>query len=181
MKPVVERLQDGWLWLRVADSSWDDPLDPSFAADQGGRWNPPKSFPTLYLNEDLATAKLQIEAMTDGFPVRPDDLDDGFDLIVATLPGSQDVADAVTESGLVALGLPKTYPRYGNGRPVRRGACQPVGREVHDAGLRGVKARSALADDRSGRELAWYPARPSSHATLVRRIPFREWWSLDQL
>jgi hypothetical protein len=176
VRPRSEMLVDGHRWLRVADPLWDDPLDPSFAAEHGGRWNPPGSFPTLYLNEDLETARAQVIALLSGSPVEPDDLDEGFDLVLATLPRSQEVADAVTDPGLAALGLPDTYPKYRNGQPIRREACQPIGDLVHGAGLRGVHARSAAIDDGSGRELAWFPARPSSQAILRDRLTFTEWW-----
>ena len=176
MKPLAHSLADGHPWLRVADPAWHDPLDPSYAAEHGGRWNPPGSFPTLYLNEDLTTARAQVTSLLQGSPVQPDDLDDGFDLVVATLPRSQEVADAMGDEGLERLGLPATYPRHRNGKPVRHDVCQPVGQAVKDAGLRGVHARSAVVDDGTGRELAWFPARESSRATPVRRLVFGEWW-----
>jgi hypothetical protein len=176
VNPVVHILPDGHPWLRVADPDWNDPLDPAYAATYGGRWNPPGSFPTLYLNEDLPTARAQITALLEGSPVHPEDLDDGFDLVVARLPRSQEVADAIDDDGLERLGLPDTYPRYRNGKPVRHDVCQPIGAEVKHAGLRGVHARSAVVDDGSGRELAWFPARETSRATPVRRLVFRDWW-----
>lgn len=160
----------------MADPAWSDPLDPSYAAERGGRWNPPNSFPTLYLNEDLATARAQIDKLLEGSPIAPEDLDGGFDLVAATLPRSQEVADAVSEEGLVALGLPGTYPRHPNGRPIRHETCQPVGEEVHGHGLRGVYARSAATAGESGRELGWFPATEASRATLVARLGFNEWW-----
>lgn len=173
---MVVRLRDSQEWLRVADPSWDDPLDPSYAAEKGGRWNPPNSFPSLYLNEDMATARAQIVKLLEGTPVEPEDLDPGFDLVVATLPRSQDAADAISDEGLVALGLPETYPRHRNGRPVRHQTCQPVGEAVHALGLRGVYARSAAMPDGAGRELAWFPARADSKAGLVSTLSFEEWW-----
>lgn len=176
MNPIVERLTDGHRWLRVADSDWVDPLDASFAAERGGRWNPPGSYPTLYLNEDLTTARAQVTALLAGSPVEPDDLDAGFDLVLATLPRSQDVADAVGDDGLRAVDLPVTYPRYRNGQPVRHDVCHTIGEQVHGAGLRGVHARSAATEDGSGRELAWFPARASSRASMVERLLFRDWW-----
>ena len=169
-------LTDGHNWLRVADSGWEDPLDPSYAGTHGGRWNPPHSYPTLYLNEDLATARARLLALLEGSPVTPDDIGGGFDLVVATLPRSQDVADGVGADGLEALGLPATYPKYRNGLPVRHDVCQPVGLEVKEAGLRGVRARSAATEDGSGREPAWFPARPSSRATMLERLSYRDWW-----
>lgn len=176
MTPRVERLSDGHEWLRVADPDWADPLDPSFAAEQGGRWNPPGSHLTLYLNEDMPTARAQVNKLLEGSSVEPEDLDPGFDLVLATLPRSQDVADAMSEEGLEALGLPASYPRYGNGRPVRHDVCQPVGVAVYEAGLRGIHARSAVDDSGDGRELAWFPARTTSRALLVSRLPFEDWW-----
>lgn len=181
MKPVVIRLRDGHEWLRVADPRWTDPLDPSFAADRGGRWNPPNSFPTLYLNEDLATARAQIIKLLQGSPVEPDDLDPGFDVIVATLPRAQDAADAFTDRGLLALGLPESYPRHRNGRPVRHETCQPIGEQVQVLGLRGLLARSAAMPEEAGRELAWFPARADSTATQVERLSFTEWWFPETL
>ena len=170
------RLTDRHPWLRVADPGWGDPLDPGFARDRGGRWNPPGSFPTLYLNEDLYTARAQVTKLLEGSPVEPEDLDPGFDLVVATLPRDQIAAEATTDMGLEDLGLPATYPRYGNGRPVLHGVCQSVGEAVHRAGLRGVYARSAATADGSGRELAWFPARESSKAIMVERRGFEAWW-----
>lgn len=175
---ITERLRDGHRWLRVADASWEDPLDPGYAAIHGGRWNPPRSFPVLYLNEDLETARAQIRLMLDGSPVDPEDLDPPFALIVAALPRSQTVADATTSEGLRSLGLPESYPIDETGTRVPRERCQPIGVDIHDAGLRGVHCRSAATPDGSGRELAWFPARPSSRARRVGEpIPFAEWWS----
>lgn len=176
MKPVTTQLIDGHEWLRVADPAWEDALDPEYAARIGGRWNPPGSFPTLYLNEDLHTARAQILKLLEGSPIEPDDLDLGFDLVAAALPRTQTVADLRHEEGLEAMSLPATYPRYTNGRPVQHEVCQPVGSEVHAQGFRGVFARSAATSDGSGRELAWFPARKSSTAKLVRRHSFAEWW-----
>jgi len=176
---IVERLRDGHRWLRVADEHWDDPLDPTFAQVHGGRWNPPHSFPVLYLNEDIDTARAQIRHLLAGQPVGPEDLDPPYVLVTATLPRSQLVADAVTDEGLIELGVPVTYP-VENGMPVPWKRCRPVGVEVHDAGLRGVHCRSAATSDGSGRELAWFPARPASRARPVGDpVPFREWWGSE--
>jgi len=72
----------------VADGTWRDPLDPSFAAQRGGRWNPPGSFPSLYLNEDQVTARTNLRAFIAGWPYEPEDLrdDNGPVLVGATLP-----------------------------------------------------------------------------------------------
>lgn len=175
--PLSTRLSEGHLWLRVADQTWNDPLDPTFAQRHGGRWNPPRSYATLYLNEDVETARAQIRQMLEGSPVRPEDIDQGYVLITATLPTRQDVADGITDEGIRALGLPRTYPLNGSGHIVDHDVCQPIGEDIEEHGLRGIHARSAAISDGSGRELAWFPARPSSRAKPIGDpIPFGEWW-----
>ena len=177
IKPVPRRLPNTKRWYRVADEKWGDPLDPTFAQRHGGRWNPPKSHPTLYLNEDVDTARAQIQRMLEDSPVRPDDLDPPYVLVMATLPSRQVVADAVTDVGLDALGLPATYPIDDDGAAIPHATCQPIGSVVKDEGLRGVHTRSAATIDGTGRELAWFPARRSSQATAFGDpLPFSEWW-----
>ena len=171
-------LPEGRVWLRVADPLWTQPLDPSFAAATGGRWNPPDSFPVLYLNADVGTARLQIDRMVEDQPFTADDLaDDAYLLIAATLPRSQTCADAVSRTGLQALGLPPSYPLGASGRRVERAVCQSIGAEVHDAGLRGVWCRSAASPLHRGRELAWFPASARSRARPIwtEGQPFGQW------
>ncbi len=60
---VIEDIVEDHEWLRVADPSWVDPLDSTFAATAGGRWNPPDSFRVLYLNEDVVTARLNLRTV----------------------------------------------------------------------------------------------------------------------
>ena len=177
ISPIPRRLPNTKQWFRVADEKWDDPLDPGFAQRFGGRWNPPNSHPTLYLNEDLHTARAQIARMLDGSPVRPDDLDPPYVLVAATLPSRQVVADAVTAFGLDSLGLPATYPIDSGGNTIQHSVCQPIGSTVKGNSLRGVHTRSAATPDGTGRELAWFPARASSRATAIGDpLSFSEWW-----
>lgn len=172
MTPREVRLPDGRLWLRVAAPTWSDPLDPSYARQRGGRWNPPGSYPTLYLNGDVATARMRIERMIEGSPVTFDDLDDdAYLLVAAILPPAQTCADAVSASGLRALGLPDSYPLDARGEAVEHGACQAVGQRIRDQGLRGVWCRSAATADGRGRELAWFPAGRRSRARSVWADP----------
>lgn len=175
---IDERLPDGHEWLRICEASWQDPLDDTFARDRGGRWNPPGSWRTLYLNEDLVTARLNLDHFIAEWPYRPEDLDEdnGPHLAVATLPRNQTVADVHTPDGVAAVGLPATYPLDADGGLVPQAACQRVGEEVHAAGLRGIRCRSARAPDGAGRELAWFPATSRSRAHLVTRLPFPEWF-----
>lgn len=175
---ITEDLQDGHEWLRICEASWSDPLDDTHAQVRGGRWNPPDSWRTLYLNEDLVTARLNLRRFIAGWPYEPEDLrpDAGPHLAVATLPRSQTVADVHTPEGVAAAGLPATYPLDTTGAVVDHVVCQAVGQRVHDAGLRGVRCRSAPAPDGAGREVAWFPATSRSHATLVERLSFDEWY-----
>lgn len=174
----TEQIPDGYRWLRVADPAWHDPLDPSFAAAGGGRWNPAGSFPVLYLNEDLVTARINLQLFIDGWGYGPEDLrdDSGPVLVAATLPRAQVVADAHSDIGLAAAGLPTTYPVDGDGRPIGHDRCQPVGVAAKQAGLRGVRCRSARPVHGASRELAWFPATSRSRAHPVSVAPFRAWF-----
>ncbi|MCB1746241.1 MAG: RES family NAD+ phosphorylase [Gammaproteobacteria bacterium] len=178
MPLVVERLADGHTWWRIADRSWDDPLDPGHANRRGGRWNAPGDGPTLYLNADLVTARLNLRTFIAGWPYEPEDLrdDNGPLLIGATLPRRQRVCDAHSALGVVRAGLPPNYPRDENGAPVGHARCQPIGSRARAAGLRGVHARSAPSPDGAGRELAWFPAGPRARARRVETLSFVAWF-----
>lgn len=175
---IDEGLDDGHKWLRICDASCEDPLDDTFAQARGGRWNPPASWRTLYLNEDLVTARLNLERFIAGWPYEPEDLDDGTGphLAEATLPRAQDVADVHTPDGVAAVDLPPTYPTDSTGALVPHDLCQHVGERAHVAGLRGIRCRSAQAPHGAGRELAWFPATARSRAHLVTRRTFADWF-----
>lgn len=93
--------------------------------------------------------------------------------MTATLPARQRVADATTDTGLVALGLPRTYPRRARAGQVPWRDCRRAARAVRSEGLRGVLARSAALE--GGRELAWFPARGAHATTLGEPLPFAAW------
>lgn len=175
-----EALPEHHFWWRVADPVWTDPLDANFAGRRGGRWNPPDSFPVLYLNEDRMTARLNLLAFIAHWPYEPEDLrdDTGPLLVGCTLPPHQLVGDAHTAAGLRAAGLPATYPLDEAGEIVPHPRCQPIGVRAKAARLRGVHARSARSPDGAGRELAWFPANVRSRARHVAKLRFTEWyWS----
>lgn len=172
------RIPEGRVWLRVAAPAWEDPFDPSFARNQGGRWNPPGSYPVLYLSGDIRTARAQVERMLAGSPVHIDDLgDDAYVLVVATLPQRQTCADAVSVDGLRALGLPDTYPLDSTGALIGHSVCQAIGKRVRTRGLRGVWCRSAATTDGRGRELAWFPAtsRSTARKAWENALPLGAW------
>lgn len=172
---ITERLS-AREWWRIADATWTDPLDPSFAAARGARWNPPASFPTLYLNEDRVTARLNLQLFIAGWPYEPEDLrdDTGPVLVGVRLPRHHIVLDAHTPAGLSSLGLPATYPLDASGALVPHPTCQAVGARVAAAGLRGVRCRSARTPEGAGRELAWFPDRGC--ARLTRRLAYGAWY-----
>jgi hypothetical protein len=173
--PRTVRLEDGRTWWRVADLAWADPLDPTWADRTGGRWNAPGDGPTLYLNGDVATARSQIGRMLRGTAIDVEDLRDDapFVLVPVGLPARQRVADATTDIGLRALGLPRTYPRRPRGGEVPWSDCRRAAREVRAARLRGVLCRSAALD--GGEELAWFPARAARADVVGDPQPFAAW------
>ncbi|MFP4636178.1 MAG: RES family NAD+ phosphorylase [Nitriliruptoraceae bacterium] len=175
---ITEHLPDRHEWSRICEAGWDDPLDPSFAQVRGGRWNPPGSWPTLYLNEDMVTARLNLTRFIADWPYEPEDLadDTGPHLAIATLPRNQRVTDLHSPRGLAAVGLPASYPLDGAGELVDHRACRAIGEQAHGAGLRGVRCRSAQAPRGAGREVAWFPATSRSRAHLATRLPYTEWF-----
>ncbi len=177
---INESLVDRHTWWRIASSSWGDPLDAGFARDQGGRWNPPESFSTLNLNEDVVTARINMQLFTEQWPYEPEDLRSANapNLIGVALPRRQLVADVHTPEGCHAVGLPPSYPLDVSGQSISHDQCQAIGLQVHEQGLRGVRSRSAQAPLGAGRELAWFPATTRSKARATSMTPFEEWfWS----
>lgn len=173
--PRAVSLEDGRTWWRVADVAWDDPVDPVWADRVGGRWNTPGDGPTLYLSGDVGTARAQVARMLEGTAIDPEDLRDDapFVLVPVGLPDRQRVADATTDVGLAALGLPRTYPRRPRRGDVPWSDCRKAARVVRRVSLRGVLARSAALHP--GQELAWFPARGAAARINGRVRAFAEW------
>ncbi len=178
-----EMLPDVHTWWRIANPAWANPLDPRFAQQQGGRWNPPGSFPALYLNEDMVTARLNLFDFISKWPYEPEDLRDntGPALVGCSLPRRQVVCDACSSAGVRAVGLPDTYPLERDGALVPHARCQSIGAQVKAAHLRGVRSRSAQSRDGIGRELAWFPASTRSVARRAQTLAFTTWfWGLHR-
>jgi hypothetical protein len=174
---ITEPLPEGQVWFHVVDPAWDTPVDPATAEAAGGRWNPPGSFPTLYLAESMTAARADVVRLFAGTPVHPEDLRDdrGPALARVVLPKRQTVVDVHTNAGLDAAGLARSYPSTSTGRPIPIGRCQAIGAEAHAAGARGVHARSPEASALHERTLAWFPT-PRAHAEVVGVVPFGDWW-----
>ena len=163
----------GGLYYRVADPDWADPLDPSFAAaPPGQRWNP-TGLACLYLNHDKTTARANLTKRFEGLPYGPEDLHPATaPLLLGVDVPEGEAADAYTEAGLTAVGLPTTHPYDSTRDLIPHRACQPIGRAAYDSGLDGVDCRSAAADN--GRELAWFPRHRTASGSS--RLAFDHWW-----
>lgn len=163
----------GGRYFRVVDWHWHDPLDASHSArPPGGRWNP-AGLPCLYLNADVQTARANALHRFAGRPVSIDDVDPASapHLVEVEVPPGT-AADAFSEAGLKAVGLPSTYPREPDGTVVPHSRCQPIGRAAVEAGLNGIDCRSAAPG--GTRELAWFA--DTGTPRLVSRRPQPQWW-----
>ncbi len=172
---ITHALPSAHTWLRLTQPHYEDPFDTTFAQQRGGRWNPPTSWPTLYLNEDLATAHAQVRHLFVGRGIEPDDLGDDAPIMLAAakLPERQQAADVFTSAGLAAAGLDSGHPLARDGVPIQRDITQAIGAEVHGAGLGGVRCRSATG---AGCELAWFPAAAANvRPVWARPLPYGAW------
>jgi RES domain-containing protein len=157
----VRTIRRGGPYLRVANPGWNDPLDGGHAALRGGRWNPPESFPVVYLCRGAAVARANVYRQLARQPYGPEDLRPGAGpVLVATRVPEDRYLNVVTDAGCAAVGLPRGYPRDGRGRIVPHRRCRPIGERAHERGLPGIAARSAApsAPD-GGEELAYFGPR----------------------
>lgn len=165
-------VQRGGDYLRVADPEWANPLDPSYAQRGGGRWNRPGSFPVVYLNADIATARANVDRKFAGLPYGPTDLVSNRRpiLVGADVPRDR-YADVVTDQGCIRCGLPSSYPLDDRGREISHEVCRVVGDEAKRQRLPGIACRSAARP--IGEELAWFTDEPGD-ATNPRA--FDDWY-----
>lgn len=165
-------------WYRLADPSWDNPLDPTFARDAGGRWNPPGAFDVLYLNGDAATARVNFSLFLEGQPFGPEDLREETApvLFELQLPAQQIVCDAASDPGLIAVGLPASYPLDRDGEAVRHNVCQRVGEHAFVAELDGVSCRCARASNPTLQELAWFSRGREGLVASQTPQSFSQWY-----
>lgn len=168
----------GGRYLRVANPDWEHPLDGSHARDAGGRWNRPGSYPVVYLNRSARTARLNCLHKYAELPYGPEDLDEAeAPVLVATDVPDGEHADCLTDGGLDGWGLPASYPRHPDGRPVGWEQCQPIGEVAHDAGLDGIACRSAAnGAGPHDHELAYFERDDVPGLEEVERRPFADWF-----
>lgn len=168
-------------YYRVADPQWEHPLDGSFSMRFGGRWNAPASFPVTYLNADLGTARANARHLLteklSGQPFAAEDLESSELPILLSLDiPPRAYLDIVSGSGIVANGLPATYPSDGMGCIVPWDVCQPIGQKAWNEELPGIACRSAAAHaPPEGEELAWFD-RHEVELEVKNTQPFDEWY-----
>jgi RES domain-containing protein len=163
---------------RLAEPDWTDPLDTSYSRQRGGRWNPPGSFGVLYLNRDVRIARLQVVHKLSGHPYGVEDLDEAeqHDLVDVKV-AEREWLDCVTAAGLEVVGLPGTYPRHRNGRPVRHSDCRVVGQAGFDDGRPGIACRSAATNaSPTDEELGVFDRDADASAQMTGRHPFADWF-----
>jgi hypothetical protein len=173
----VRTIARGGVYVRVADPRWRDPLDGRYARVRGGRWNPPGSFPVVYLCRSVEVARAVVFQKLEPHPYGPEDLDPRTaPVLVSARVRSARFVDALTPRGLDSAGLPRTYPRDGRGRIVSWDRCRPIGTVAWEEGRAGIACRSAAPTaPTGGEELAWFQRGGRKLRRLaVRR--FEEWF-----
>ena len=171
-------LTRGGRYARVVDPEWRRPLDPSFAAERGGRWNPPSSFPVMYLCAAREVARANVLRRFAGQPYGLLDLQpDRRPALVETDVPEHRAVDVVTDAGCRAAGVPTTYPYDQRGRRIGWQRTQPIGAAARDQGERSIACRSAaLPKGERGEELAWFPRAAGDRLRVATRRAFDEWF-----
>ena len=169
----------GGTYLRVADPSWRSPLDGRFAGERGARWNPPDSFPVVYLCSTVEIARANVLRRFDGLPYSALDLlPDRRPTLIETDVGSHRAVDVITDAGCRAAGLPTTYPRAADGTEIGWDRCRATGRIAWDQGERSIACRSAAARPTDlGEELAWFVRDTADRLRVRRRRAFDDWFA----
>ena len=166
---------------RVADPSWQDPLSGAYSMRFGGRWNAPGSFPVVYLNADIPTARANarrhLTEQLRGYPYGAQDLDPSeLPVLVSTDLPQHDYLDIVTDGGIDGVGLPVTYPKDSHGDPIPHEPCREIGQHAWDAGLSGIACRSAATTaPPNGEEVAWFD-RHEEELKVKKTRSFAEWY-----
>ena len=175
---TFRHVERGGTYSRVADPDWPNPLDGSHAAAGGARWNPPGSFPVVYLNRDVETARANVRGKFEGQPFQAEDLrpDRRPNLVHTDVPTDRYV-DVVTDAGCKTAGLPATYPLDAHGKEIPHETCQPIGLEAWEHGEPGIACRSAApAAPPAGEELAWFE-RDTPLEPLQAQVFERWYWA----
>jgi RES domain-containing protein len=162
---------------RVADPDWLRPLDGRHSTTRGGRWNPPGSFPVVYLFGTVELCRSFVLHKHRGLPYSVLDMSpEKRPILVETDVARDRFVDVVTDRGCIAVGLPPTYPREADGTRIGWERCRPIGQAAWDRGEPGVACRSASARPGDpGEELAWF--RRDRALQRAGRLPFDDWFA----
>ena len=168
----------GGTYVRVADPAWLRPLDPRFAQERGGRWNPPRSFPVVYLCATRDIARAVVLRRFEGLPYGLVDLlPSRAPVLIATDVSEGRLVDVVGDAGCRAAGLPASYPLDRRGRTITWARTQPVGEAAWEQGERAIACRSSVITRRErGEELAWFVRASADRLRVTRRSAFRDWF-----
>ena len=164
--------------VRVADPDWRQPLDPSFATLRGGRWNPPSSFPVLYLCATVAVAREVVLGRFAGLPYGLLDLrSDRRPVLIETDVPTHRAVDVVTDAGCRAASLPVTYPLDARGRKIGWARTQSIGQAAWGQDEQSIACRSAaLPKGEAGEELAWFVRGRRDRLAVSARRSFEDWF-----
>lgn len=155
---------------RSIPHSGTDPLDGSYARDNGGRWNPPGSFEVIYTSCSIKAAIAFLREHYRNESINPWEQPEEKQRDLYELLLDQDgLVDAISSEGLIGLGLPKSYPRR-----VSHSTTQPVGQRLYDEGHPGIWYR--CAPDPTEEEIALFRdhAQPIQVNSQSKR--FGEWY-----
>jgi len=168
----------GGPYVRVADPAWLRPLDPPFAQARGGRWNPPRSFPVVYLCATRDIARAVVLRRFEGLPYGLVDLlPSRAPVLIATDVSEGRLVDVVGDAGCRAAGLPASYPLDRRGRTITWARTQPVGEAAWEQGERAIACRSSVITRRErGEELAWFVRASADRLRVTRRSAFEDWF-----
>lgn len=79
----------------------------------GGRWNPPNSFPVLYLCADRTVARGKVDRLLADAPYGPEDLaPEAAPLLVEVEVAEAERLDVVSDAGCEAVGLPRSVHTF---------------------------------------------------------------------
>ncbi len=144
-------------------------VDGTYAQREGGRWNPPGSFPVLYTSCTEAVAIANLRHRYRGSPFQPWELDEADQADLYGLDVDQDrLVDAVSNAALAGIGLPSTYPDN-----VGHEITRPIGARLYAETNAGVWCRSAA--DRTGEEVALFVDEDHAAIPTVAGPPQRLW------
>lgn len=163
--------------FRIADPSWTNPPSGRYAQQRGGRWNPPGSFPVVYLNAAVNVARANVQRRFAGLPYGPESLDPlTAPVLITTHVAYAGYVDILTDEGCAAAGLPETYP-LDDSEEISWEQCQSIGLQAWKDEAPGIACRSAaIPTPPFGEELAWFERSGRPQVAQVAR--FVEWyWS----